>query len=100
MPSIMPAERVLIASKIILKHGPIIRRQSLERSALIGADHRGASLVASVSDREALADVGRTLQFIDHCDGKILNGDVALPIGVRQELVAAKAELSCPLPRF
>jgi hypothetical protein len=44
--------------------------------------------------------MGRVFQFIDHCHGEILNGDVALPARIGQEFVPAEAEMSSPLPRL
>jgi hypothetical protein len=39
----------------------------------------------------------RSFESADHRDGKILDRDVALSLGVDQETIRAEAELPCPL---
>jgi hypothetical protein len=44
--------------------------------------------------------MGGPFQFVNHRNGKILNGNVALSVGIDQELLAAGAEMSSPPPDF
>jgi hypothetical protein len=52
----------------------------------------------SVPYCEALPDVRWAFQFVDHCDGVILNRNLALTGGVYQKLIASQAKLSRTLP--
>jgi len=40
----------------------------------------------------------RGFQFVDHCNGVILNRDLALACGVYQKLIASQAQRSRTLP--
>jgi len=56
------------------------------------------SALLSVPNCKALPDMRRTFQFVDHCNGVILNRNLALAGGVYQKLVASQAKLSRTLP--
>ena len=68
-----------------------------EQSLKSDVDAKAQSLV---SNCEAPADMGGPFQFVNHRNGKILNGNVALSVGIDQELLAAGAEMSSPPPDF
>ena len=47
-----------------------------------------------IADGETLLMVGRLLQFVDHSHGIVLHGDVAVALGIDDEVVFAQAELA------
>lgn len=49
---------------------------------------------SSVADREAAPFVGRLLQLIHQSDGVVFQGDAALTLAARDELVGAETELT------
>jgi hypothetical protein len=51
----------------------------------------------SVTYRKAPPDMRGTFQFVDHCDGVILNRNLALTGDVYQNLIVSQAKLSRPL---
>lgn len=53
-----------------------------------------------ISNGESLLVMSRFLQFVNHCDGIIFHGDMALAIGIYDEVVLAKTELACSFSRF
>jgi hypothetical protein len=52
----------------------------------------------SVTYRKAPPEMRGTFQFVDHCNGVILNRNLALTGGVYQKLIVSQAKLSRTLP--
>lgn len=74
-----------------------VRRPGSVRAATAGQG-RFPCPGRSVADREALADVGRLLEFVDGGDRVILPGNVA-PLVAGQKLILAQPELAGALAR-
>ena len=53
-----------------------------------------------ISNGESLLVMSSFLQLVNHCNGIIFYGDMALAIGIYDEVVLAKTELACSFSRF
>ena len=74
------------------------RPQGLAQAKLSGVPY-GAGPAPLVADRETLADMGRTLDFVGQGDREILKGDPAFSVRGGQKLVGSEPELGRPLAR-